>query len=68
MPIVGAGDDALRVEPNAADQLLMAFQRAQAVAALNVPETDNLNRTWVYNNKMGNREKCFFFINSKIGR
>ena len=38
LSIVGAGDDPLGVEADAADELLVALQHAQARPALDVPQ------------------------------
>ena len=38
IPIIGTTDDALAVEANAANQLLVPFQHSQARPTLNVPQ------------------------------
>ncbi len=40
LAVVGSADDALRVEPDAAHQLLVALQHSDASSALNVPKSD----------------------------
>ena len=44
LPVVGSTDDPLAVEPDAADQLLVALQDPETGAALDVPEPDGVVR------------------------
>ena len=39
LPVVCSADDAFRVEPYAAHQLIVSLEHAQTVAELNVPES-----------------------------
>ena len=41
-PVVGTADDVLAVEPDAAHELLVALEYAQAGAALDVPESNRI--------------------------
>ena len=44
LPIVGSTDDPLAVEPDAADQLLVALQDPETGPALDVPQPDGVVR------------------------